>query len=317
MLDIIVRKGKSDKMFNQPLMKTILLVDDDKLLVEALAIAIKAIEDGGLQLNILPAYNGADALPILANKSIDLLLSGLIMPKMDGFELINHVKQTQPDLPIIVVSGGGITLETEPFLKENVDTYFRKPIQDIEGFRNTLYEGLKIEGSYSGKLKAKENNVAGTKDEYLSKQPRCSKEIIIVSPIYAAENHYTCEIVVEAKDLLPWAKNHAKGVSSSDQKEQAAREALPLWLGTADSSEARASYAPHFMYKVLRPYVSDFVEDGIAKIYCSECQSLVTDLQMDRKDERSSGRWSYWTDVWKCPHGHQLYYEEHELHFYM
>lgn len=305
-------------MCNQQAIKTILLVDDDRVIVEALATIIKAIESDNLQLNILPAYNAEEALPILANNSIDLLLTGLIMPKMNGFELIKHVKDTQPDLPIVALSGGGITPETESFLKENVDTYFRKPIQDLEGFRCKLFSVLKCKGSYSGKLKEKKDHEVGSMDEYLSKLPRCSKEVVIVSPIYAAEDYYSCEITVEAKDLLPWAKHHVKGVSSSDQEKQAAREALPLWLQSADSSEDRASYAPHYMYEVLRPYVSAFVEDGIAKIYCPECQSVVADVQMDIKDERSllGGRWVYWTNVWKCPHGHLLYYEEREIHLY-
>lgn len=151
--------------------------------------------------------------------------------------------------------------------------------------------------------------------EYLLKLPRCKRNVVIVSPKYG-EAHYTCEIVVAAEDLLTWAEHHAGAVWSSDQEEQAARKALPIWLRGANSAENSSSYVSHFMYKVLRPYVLNFVNDGSANIYCLECQSFVAGVQMKKLNEKSAGNWSWWTDIWTCPGGHQLYYEEHELEVY-
>lgn len=152
-----------------------------------------------------------------------------------------------------------------------------------------------------------------TVGEYLLKLPRCGKDVVIISPKYG-EIHYTCEIMVKAIDLLPWAEDHAEATWSSNQEEQAAKKALPLWLRGADSNSNATSYVPHFMYKVLRPYVLNFVNDGATKIYCLKCGSFVADVNMEQVDKRRSGGYSLWTDVWKCPEGHQLYYEEHELH---
>lgn len=151
--------------------------------------------------------------------------------------------------------------------------------------------------------------------EYLLKLPRCSKNVVIVSPKHG-EAHYTCEIVVAAEDLVPWAEHHAEAVWSSNQEEQAARKALPVWLRGAKSEDDSASYAPHFMYEVLRPYVQNFVNDGTTNIYCPQCQSFIPDVNMEKLNEKKDGGWLSWTDVWTCPKGHQLYYEEHELHFH-
>lgn len=148
--------------------------------------------------------------------------------------------------------------------------------------------------------------------DYLLKLPLCSKNVVIVSPAYG-EEHYSCEIIMAATDLLPWAEAHASAVWGSVREEQAARKALPLWLQAANIDDSK-SYIPHFMYKVLRPYVLNFVKDGTAEIYCPECQSLVSDIVMNKLDETRAAGWSWWTDVWTCPKGHQLYFEKHDMH---
>lgn len=162
------------------------------------------------------------------------------------------------------------------------------------------------------KSKMPEVDIEKAVGEYLLKLPRCNRNVVIVSPKYG-ETHYTCEIVVAADDLVPWAEHHAD-TWSSNQEEQAARKALPIWLHGAKSEDNSASYVPHFMYEVLRPYVLNFVNDDIAHIYCLECQSFVSYVQMEKLNEKREGGWSWWTDVWRCHKGHQLYYEEHELH---
>lgn len=162
------------------------------------------------------------------------------------------------------------------------------------------------------KRKVPEIDIEKAVGEYLLGLPRCNRNVVIVSPKYG-ETHYTCEIVVAADDLVPWAEHHADTVRSSNQ-EQAARKALPIWLRGAKSEDNSASYVPHFMYKVLRPYVLNLVNKKITHIYCLECQSLVSDVQMEKLNEKRDGSWAWWTDVWRCPKGHQLYYEEHELH---
>ena len=150
--------------------------------------------------------------------------------------------------------------------------------------------------------------------EYLQQLPRCQKDVVIVSPEDHGEVHYKCEIIVAANDLLPWAERHAVGVWSSDQDDNTARQALPQWLFDAESSGR--SYAPYFMHKVIRPYMSNFIQDDIISIFCPECQSIVADVKMEQLDRRSCANWSWWTDVWTCSQGHLLYHKEQELHIH-
>ena len=149
-------------------------------------------------------------------------------------------------------------------------------------------------------------------EDFLLHYPQCGRDVVIASPEYV-ESHYACEVLVSAADLLPWAKHHAEMMWCTHQKDQAARVALPLWLCDADSSNNTASKIPHSMYEMLRPYIYDFVVAGSAKYFCFECQSFVTDVRREQRDEKGCAIFSTWTDVWTCPQGHQLYYEEHEM----
>lgn len=149
-------------------------------------------------------------------------------------------------------------------------------------------------------------------EDFLLHYPQCGRDVVIASPEYV-ESHYACEVLVSAADLLPWATHHAETAWCSHEKKQAASKALPLWLCDADTSNNTASKIPHSMYEVLRPFISDFVDEESAKIFCFECQAFVSDVCRERRDENGCAIIATWTAVWTCPHGHQLYYEEHEI----
>jgi len=53
------------------------------------------------------AGDGREAVGTLAKDLPDLLITDVIMPEMDGFELIIHVRKTHPKLPILAISAGG------------------------------------------------------------------------------------------------------------------------------------------------------------------------------------------------------------------
>ncbi len=82
--------------------KTILLVDDEDLLREGLREILEL-----RKFSVLEAANGADALEqfALADK-IDLVISDVVMPEMDGVDFIDHLRKSFPDVPILTMSGG-------------------------------------------------------------------------------------------------------------------------------------------------------------------------------------------------------------------
>src|SRR4051812_4019857 len=83
-------------------MASILVVDDSaelrKTIVRMLAKAGHEVRD---------ASNGAAALRELERGSFDLVVTDIVMPDMEGLELIRQVKKNHADLPIIAMSGGG------------------------------------------------------------------------------------------------------------------------------------------------------------------------------------------------------------------
>ena len=79
----------------------LLICDDDPMTLKALE--FQFIKDG---FSILKAINGKDALQMLTdNDDIDLLLTDLYMPMINGLELITHVRKTlQSKMPILVLT---------------------------------------------------------------------------------------------------------------------------------------------------------------------------------------------------------------------
>jgi len=80
-------------------MSTILIVDDDfewRMLIHRL------LQKSGYE--VLEAENGKNALKVLENSAIDLVLTDILMPIMDGVELIRELAQRHPGLPVIAMT---------------------------------------------------------------------------------------------------------------------------------------------------------------------------------------------------------------------
>ena len=80
--------------------KTILCVDHNE---QALAVRKFMLETRGYR--VLAAGSAYDALEIFRNGGIDLVLSDLIMPQMDGNEMVRRMKDISPEVPMVLVSG--------------------------------------------------------------------------------------------------------------------------------------------------------------------------------------------------------------------
>src|SRR5262249_37456694 len=83
--------------------RTVLVVDDsamDRLLASSLLQNL-----GGW--SVLTANNGAEALGVLQTQTPDLVLTDLLMPEMDGLELVQAVRTSHPLVPVILMTGHG------------------------------------------------------------------------------------------------------------------------------------------------------------------------------------------------------------------
>ncbi len=83
-----------------PAPKVILAVDDDRL---TLAVVKRALE--GPERKVLTASNGLEAVEVLRDQAVDLLVTDLEMPLMGGFQLLTHVASRYPAAPVVVLSG--------------------------------------------------------------------------------------------------------------------------------------------------------------------------------------------------------------------
>ncbi len=86
-------------------MKNILLVDDEQPILESLAEGLRSYDE---DWNILTAENGEQGAAILDSQPIDVVVTDLRMPAMDGYELLLHIRRTKPDLPVIVMTAESV-----------------------------------------------------------------------------------------------------------------------------------------------------------------------------------------------------------------
>ncbi len=114
-------KGSVDMGFN------ILLVDDSMVVK---AVLKKILAGSSMAINqVFDATNGVEALKTLSSNTIDLVITDINMPVMDGFELIErmHLDMMLKNTPVIVISTEG-SLSRLSYLEEmGIKGYVRKP----------------------------------------------------------------------------------------------------------------------------------------------------------------------------------------------
>jgi CheY-like chemotaxis protein/predicted regulator of Ras-like GTPase activity (Roadblock/LC7/MglB family) len=126
-------------------MKSVLLVDDEKNFLLSLADMLKDNED---EFSIKTAVNGKLAAAIIDSGNVDLVVTDLNMPEMDGFELMAHISQVNSELPVIAMTAYG-TPEMESRLRNmGAFQYIEKPI-DFDSLLRKIKDGLKA-GSTKG-----------------------------------------------------------------------------------------------------------------------------------------------------------------------
>ena len=107
-------------------MYNILVVDDDKEIVESIEIYLR--NEG---YKVFKAYDGLEALDILTNEEIHLILMDIMMPKLDGIKATIKTRQ-EKNIPIILVSAKGEDTDKILGLNIGADDYITKPFNLLE-----------------------------------------------------------------------------------------------------------------------------------------------------------------------------------------
>lgn len=107
-------------------MDTVLICDDDKDIVESIEIYLKKEN-----INVLKAYNGKQAVEILDEEDIQLVLIDIMMPVMDGIEATKLIREKR-SVPIIMLSAKSEDQDKIAGLNLGADDYITKPFNMLE-----------------------------------------------------------------------------------------------------------------------------------------------------------------------------------------
>ncbi len=105
-------------------LKKILVVDDEAPLREILQRGLTQM--GGYCVEV--AQNGQEAIDKMEREIFDLILTDLMMPEMDGMELLKIIKGTRPDLPVIMMTAYGSIDTAVEAMKIGANDYITKPV---------------------------------------------------------------------------------------------------------------------------------------------------------------------------------------------
>jgi len=106
---------------------TVLLVDDEAPIRRSLG---PYLERGGYR--VLLASDGAEAMDILASYQVDIIVSDVLMPRMDGRELVRRVRAGGAWTPIILLTQVDASYERVSALDDGADDYLSKPFDPAE-----------------------------------------------------------------------------------------------------------------------------------------------------------------------------------------
>ena len=107
-----------------PLPKTILIVEDETVLRESLA---ELLTSEGYE--VLQAADGKAAYELVLQQPVDLVLSDIRMPEMDGMTLLAHLRKVAPQTPVIMITAYGTVDSAVAAMRAGACDYLLKPVQ--------------------------------------------------------------------------------------------------------------------------------------------------------------------------------------------
>lgn len=115
----------------------ILVVDDDNTLLKFFKIHLNKFFS-----RVIVVKNAKEAVATLKEKEIDMVITDIRMPRVDGFQLMNKVRRHDPSIPVLMVSGALLTPEQQE-MAQKADGYLRKPFT-VDQLHSFIDNGLDI-----------------------------------------------------------------------------------------------------------------------------------------------------------------------------
>lgn len=159
----------------------ILIIEDEKRVADLLKIGL---EEHGY--NVMVAYDGSMGLRLFNSKKFNLIISDIILPKLDGFELCKAIRCKDKNIPILILTALGTTDDKLEGFDVGADDYIVKPFdlrelmarvkallkrhnnqinEDEQKIKNIIYADLQIDPNLH-ECKRGETNIKLTPKEY-------------------------------------------------------------------------------------------------------------------------------------------------------
>lgn len=117
---------KIQSLREQEMSKKVLVVDDEKLIVKGIRFSL---EQDGMEVDC--AYDGEEALLKATDNHYDMILLDVMLPKMDGFEVCQHIRDFST-VPIVMLTAKGDDMDKILGLEYGADDYITKPFNILE-----------------------------------------------------------------------------------------------------------------------------------------------------------------------------------------
>ena len=124
---------------------TILIIDDDQDILDMISAGLNEIDS---DIQVITTNSGYTAMQLIHERDIDLVLTDIAMPDMDGLELYKRLKELRPELQFIMMTGFGydpnhVIINTKQIGLKQV---IYKPF-DVNKLHKKIYEVLGIKDS--------------------------------------------------------------------------------------------------------------------------------------------------------------------------
>jgi CheY-like chemotaxis protein/anti-sigma regulatory factor (Ser/Thr protein kinase) len=167
--------------------RTLLIADDNEPLRTLVSQRLRS--DG---YHVIEVSDGPQALEQIRHEPIDLLITDIVMPTMDGIDLLERARALRPDMRAIIITGHGTRRAAIDALKYQACDFISKPFE-MEELRTAIESAL----SYSEKCKIE---VLSAKPDWIELRVPCN--MAAVAPILKFMNEVEGDLPVETREAV-------------------------------------------------------------------------------------------------------------------
>lgn len=142
---------------------------------------------------------------------------------------------------------------------------------------------------------------------------RCTKWIEVAGSHYN-DPHYKVIIELEASKIITWVEKQWKVPWVSYHPIQISLELFPSWLKEADFEDESATKLDFYQRRLLKEYISTFIQMGAARVYCPTCEKFYSTVIDVVADKTRVGNDIKWTQKLYCPKKHSLSIDKYHIH---